>query len=178
MGVRQAVTPCWETASEYKSWKAWAAPFYWTCHIESTPEAGTGPQEGSISFLGPGLHICAELLYSCGAWRRGSFGHVPPSFSFLNVWKWSLLWLKSFPRLDSGSRANRVCMVTVQTIAPVSPEEASVFALEHLPQHPGVGTWCCGGDEACKRAWPVQGGRHKQRLGNCLQWLYFCQPKV
>lgn len=49
-------------------------------------------------------------------------------------------------------------MVTVQTIAPLSPEEAAVFALEHLPQHPGVGMWCCGGDKACKRACPVQWG--------------------
>lgn len=41
----------------------------------------------------------------------------------------------------------------VQTIALVSPEEIAVFAW-----HPGVGTWRCGGDEACKRARPAGEG--------------------
>ena len=126
--------PAEKEASEYKSWKAWAAPFCWTCCIESTPEAGTGPQDGFISFLGAGLDVCAELLNSCGAWRGRSFRRVSPSFTFPSTRgrKWSLLQLKSFPRLDLGSSTYWSCTVMIRTIAPVSPEEAAVFALEHL----------------------------------------------
>lgn len=97
--------PRWETASEYKSWKVWAAPLHWTCCVENTLEAGTGPQEGLTSYLGPGLGVCAELLNSCGAWRGRSSGCVSPHPDF---WE----------------------------------------------------------------------GEDTEWLGNCLLWLYFCQPKA
>lgn len=72
--------PHWETTSEYKSWKVWAAPFCWTCYGGSALEAGTGAQEGLTSYLG--VSVCAELLNSCGAWRGRSSRHVSPHPAF------------------------------------------------------------------------------------------------
>lgn len=84
------------------------------------------------------------------AWRVRASGVCLLHSSFLSVWrrrKWSSLRLKSFPRLDLRNNTYWGCMVMVRTIALVSLEKAAVFALEHLPQAPGMGMWCRGGEK-------------------------------
>lgn len=153
----------WETASEYKSWKAWAAPFCWTCHVESTPEAGTGPQEGLISFLGPGLNICSGLLNSCGAWRGRSFRRVPPSFKLSEHMKKKKMlpvkaqvfpqtWLREQHLLGLHGNGSDHCSGVPRGSGGTCPWTS-------LPSPPGMGMWCCGGEKAPQMSTASCGGR-------------------